>query len=133
MRSIAQKIAIQTLIVIAIHCQNLQAETISVIAMNYPPVTSETMESETMESGGINTELLRHHFENKPKVTIELNVVPPVRAAHILSSEQWCASFYPPTERPDREVRFIKLRQEPINLKLYRLKSDSEFRLSGLS
>tara|TARA_B100000446_G_scaffold64273_2_gene60888 strand:+ start:3488 stop:4168 length:681 start_codon:yes stop_codon:yes gene_type:complete len=128
MRSIAQKFVIHTLIVLAIHCQHLQAESISVIGMDYPPFTSETM-----ESGGINTELLRHYFTNKPNVTIKLKVVPPARAEHVLSSEHWCASFYPPIDLPHREVRFIKLRQEPVNLKLYRLMSDNDFRLSDLS
>lgn len=53
-------------------------------------------------------------------------MVPPARAQHILSSEQRCASFYPPMPQADKHIKFVKLRQQPVDLELYSLTTDQK-------
>ncbi|MGH1374384.1 MAG: hypothetical protein ACRBBW_20270 [Cellvibrionaceae bacterium] len=104
------------------------SQLIEVIGLEYPPFSSLTM-----KDGGINNRLLRAYFSGRSDVDIVNVYYPPARAQSIIANEQWCASFYPPSQGRVGDVKFIKLRDEPVDMGIFRLKHKDEFRWESLS
>jgi polar amino acid transport system substrate-binding protein len=105
------------------HATNSQI--IDVIAVEYPPFTSSSI-----KHGGILFELL-HKVTTNEKLQWSPFIVPPSRAEQLISSNNWCASFYPIT-RENISFEQYKLSDELVKLGLFRGKLESEFQWSNL-
>ena len=96
-----------------------QAKTVDVLAIEYPPfMTSEE------PNNGIAFELLEKAAFSDA-ITWRALFVPPARAAAIIRSGEWCASFYPAVE--GIESQSIVLSKSKISVGLVRLAEKSTF------
>lgn len=94
-----------------------------VIAIEYPPFTSEKE-----NRGGIAFELLFHAY---PDENFKVEILPPKRAFRRISNGQWCYSFYPPVQGD--EFQSILLSNQHIKIGLVRLKQNIDFEWTALS
>lgn len=104
---------------------SLSAESIDVIALEYPPFTTINT-----KSGGIAFELLRQRTESY-NLDWKPLIVPPARAAQMLREGSWCASFYPASDK--RNVTEISLSETVVKVGLIRKAGNSAFRWRNLS
>ena len=97
---------------------------VDVIAVEYPPFSSSDI-----PGGGLTFDLLRRQYAES--FSVKPLFLPPARAAKLIASNQWCASFYPPGE----QVPALKwtLSDHTIKIGLYRLKQDMLFAWTKLS
>ena len=107
---------------------SLRAETIEVLAIDYPPFTAK-VES---EKGPLFSILKDFVDERLPGNDIKAVFVPPARAALLLSKGQYCMSFYPPQDRSN-QFKFIQLSKEKVKLGLIRLREEEPFTWKTLS
>lgn len=87
---------------------------IDVIAMEYPPFTTKDR-----DDFGISFFHLEQYAKENFKSDYKPLFLPPARAQQILSSGQWCASFFPPESTDDNAV-WVTLSEQNIKLGLYR-------------
>ncbi len=116
------------LTLLAIAGDVLAIERVEVIGLEYPPFSSLTM-----EDGGINNRLLKDYLSDRTDVDIVNVYYPPARAQSIIASERWCVSFYPPHHTTPQDIRFIRLRDDPVAMRILRLKQESDFHWESLS
>lgn len=95
-----------------------------ILAVEYPPFSSETM-----LSGGLVFQLLNVKLGNSVK--LKAIFVPPARAAAMIKEDNWCASFYPPTDEIVSEK--WPLTEHTVKIGLYRLKQATPFSWQHLS
>ena len=69
------------------------SKSFEVIAIEYPPYTSENE-----ANNGLSFEALNQYFKQQA-IHFSPLFLPPARAALYLSSDRWCLSFYPPIEQ----------------------------------
>ncbi len=94
----------------------LASEAIEVIAVEYPPFTSQEI-----NDFGISFVYLEKYAKKNFKVAISPLFVPPARAQKIVGSQKWCLSFYPP--KPGyKNAKFEPLSKDIVSFGLYRLK-----------
>lgn len=86
----------------------------SVIAIEYPPFLGKDL-----EGYGIVFELLSNYATEHFKVGIKPQFLPPARAAHQMTSGDWCLSTFP-ADKDDKDVFFVRLLDDRIKIGLYR-------------
>jgi len=96
-----------------------QENTVEVIAVEYPPFT--TLDS---DDDGLAFKLLRRKNAEQG-FTWQPLFLPPGRAIRVINSDQWCASFYPPTSTLDYSTYILD--KNPIQIGLVRKKQVAEF------
>lgn len=102
------------------------AQSISVIALEYPPYLTET-EPEY----GTAYDKLAQAFTHSP-VSINAQFLSPARAHKRVDKGQWCLSFFPPIS-PSKDHVLVPLFKETIELKLFRLAEPEVFLGNELS
>ena len=102
----------------------LDAKTVDVLAVEYPPFTS----SES-KANGIAFELLEKVLGQKG-IKWRATYAPPARVASIIEKGDWCASFYPIIDEFD-SVRVV-LSKSKVTIGLVRKKEDSVFKWEAL-
>ncbi|MCZ4336372.1 hypothetical protein [Shewanella colwelliana] len=100
---------------------------LNVIAIDYPPFTTENIEGDN----GIAFRLLQQALSDS-ELTVNPDIYSTARAHKLIRTGQWCASFYPPKEATEQLVN-IPLAVQPIKLGLYRKRQESPFRWDDLS
>lgn len=95
-----------------------------ILAVEYPPFSSEIM-----PSGGLVFQLLSARLGNS--VRFKPVFVPPARAAQMIKADNWCATFYPPSD--DVVSEKWPLTEHTVKIGLYRLKQESPFSWQNLS
>lgn len=107
------------LILLSYADEELSANAIDVVAVEYPPFTTILR-----EDGGVAFALLEKASE---KIQLKLNplFLPPARASAVIESGDWCASFYPPIAKDKSEQ--ISLSDKHVKIGLIRRKADSTF------
>ncbi|MFD2167588.1 hypothetical protein ACFSJY_15160 [Thalassotalea euphylliae] len=103
------------------------ADTIYVMAIDYPPFVSESS-----PNYGFTYALLEEHAKQHFQVSIKPLFVPPGRAQAMINAGDWCLSFYPPIGR-EQDAEFIPLLEKKVAIKLHRLKQDTPFTWQTLS
>lgn len=96
-----------------------QEKTIEVIAVEYPPFTTLDRDDD-----GLAFKLLRKKIIEKG-FTWQPLFLPPGRAIRVINSDQWCASFYPPTSTLDYSTYILD--ENSIQIGLVRKKQVAEF------
>lgn len=110
--------------VLTLLCARCEARVVNVLAIEYPPFTTSQE-----PSNGIAFELLE-------KVTLNDSVkwraiyAPPGRAAAIISSGEWCASFYPVNNTI--ESHSVVLSKSNVRIGLVRLAKEDTFSWQSL-
>lgn len=108
--------------------ENAFAESIDVLAIDYPPYIAEA----DAENGPL-FNLLKKLLETKlPGKSIKPVFLPPARADLLLSQGHFCLSFYPPRHDSD-EFIMVPLSNEMVRLGLIRLRQPQPFTWSNLS
>lgn len=106
--------------------QVMATEKVSVLALEYPPYTSQQS-----ESLGISFVALRKKLAPLG-VEPEAIFLPPARAGMHMESREWCFSFYPPNIKSDN-YQFIQLDTKPIALSFYRWRQPEAFDWQALN
>ena len=101
-----------------------RAKTIDVLAIEYPPFTTSKESSD-----GIAFELLRKAALSDD-ITWRAVYAPPGRAAAIIRSGEWCASFYPVVE--SIKSQSIVLSKSKVSIGLVRLAEENTFSWQSL-
>lgn len=112
----ALRLLISVALIVIVPPALAQIDTLEVMAVEYPPFTSEYA-----EQGGLSFQRLNlYSAENLPASRVFKPVfVPPARAEQLLKSRQFCLSFFPPQEEV-RDYEFFALDQETIRIGLIR-------------
>lgn len=101
-----------------------QKETITVIAVEYPPYTSEHM-----PDNGVTFKLLKDYSKQYFERDIQPLFLPPARAQAVMQSGNWCLSFIPPVDSSN----VIPISDAEIILSFFRFKTEGEFKWQSLS
>ncbi len=101
-----------------------QKDNISVIAVEYPPYTSEHM-----PDNGVTFKLLKDYSKQYFERDIQPVFLPPARAQAVMKSGNWCLSFVPPAE----SANVIPISDAEIILSFFRFKTEREFKWQSLS
>lgn len=124
----ASLLKLVSILILCIFTTLVRGEDIEVLAVEYPPFTTET----DIEGG------LCFHYLNEFSETF-LNgkqfsrvFVPPARAEALLSDNQFCMAFYPPKKNQEL-YSFMPLKDEKVKLGLIRGKQKNEFSWQNLS
>ncbi|WP_076410633.1 hypothetical protein [Shewanella sp. UCD-KL12] len=104
---------------------SVYATQLPVIAIDYPPFTSEKD-----EGNGIAFSLLTDAMDGS-SLTIMPQYWSPARAHKLVKEGSWCSSFYPP-RKDDEQFVIVALADEPIELGLYRHHQVTPFRWNSL-
>lgn len=104
-----------------------QRQTVELIAVEYPPYTSEHV-----EGYGSVVQLVSKYAEQNFSVDILPRFYPPARAQKLIAEGDWCLSLYPP-QKTNLGARFIPLSDETVALTLFRLKQSTPFKWEKLS
>lgn len=102
-------------------------EILSVVSIHYPPFTMRSIDGDN----GLSYTLLRQALTGA-HIKVKTLTYPPARAEKLIDSEQWCASFYPPTLASKREV-LVGLSDQLVHLGLLRKRQNNRFRWQDLS
>ena len=101
------------------------AQPVPVIAIEYPPYTSELV-----DGFGISFAALKARLEPL-SLSFSPQFLPPPRAGKQILNGQWCLSFYPPTELKG-SYKQVVLDKKPIILSFYRRYEEALFEWQSL-
>ena len=105
----------------------LFAQTFEVLAIDYPPFTSESS-----PDFGLNFKYLEEYAsENLPDTSFIPVFVPPARADTLLVEGAYCLAFFQPQKTQD-DYRFHVLSQDVVSLGLIRMQQFGEFEWDDL-
>lgn len=102
-------------------------KTIPVIAVEYPPYTTQSL-----PNNGILFEELNAYAKQHFSYPITPLFLPPARAQQHIDRGNWCVSFYPP-DSESSNIHFVKLAEKPVYMRLIRLRQEGEFSYKELS
>lgn len=115
-----------SVLLIYFYMLSVSATQLPVIAIDYPPFTTESD-----PKGGIAFTLLDNALQDSG-LSLKPAYWSPARAHKLVREGDWCASFYPPME-PSKLHIIIGLADEPISLGLFRRRQNSPFEWTKLS
>lgn len=96
--------------------QDKQLPVLEVIAVEYPPFTSEQQQDQ-----GSNFAALRHYLAARGvRLEVAPRFLPSARAQTEMIDGNWCASFYPPPDGVKLQAGFVALGEQRVALGLYR-------------
>ncbi|WP_394129405.1 hypothetical protein [Shewanella maritima] len=96
------------------------AQTMEVIALEYPPYISTSLPNNGEAFNTVQTELA------KSGIDLQANFLPAARAFNEVSKNQWCASFHPPIPVTAQHTLVIT-KKELVQLRLHRMLEPNEF------
>ncbi len=94
--------------------------TVEVVAIEYPPYTSEYLTGNGLAFDDLR-QALKRLSEHQPEILLQPRFLPPARANHSIAQGNWSASFYPPLD-PDPDYHWIKLDHKTVEMGLFRLR-----------
>lgn len=106
---------------------SLLAEELEVLALEYPPFTTQQD-----PSGGICFQYLAEHelFKGRSR-KFKPVFVPPARAEALLAKATYCMAFYPPRSNHE-DFAFFPLKDKSVRLGFIRKKQSEDFRWTSL-
>ena len=100
----------------------LRAQAIEVLAIEYPPFTTEKD-----PTGGISFIRLNSYADTlTPRRVFTPVFVPPARAEHLFTKGHYCLAFFPPRSNQD-QFDFFPLSEQKVHLGLIRKRQDDTF------
>ncbi|ABM00600.1 hypothetical protein SHAM105786_13570 [Shewanella amazonensis] len=105
------------------------ARTLAVIALEYPPFTTETQ----ADKGSSFRMLQKYLLSNQLEFELQPLFLPSARAQSEIIAGNWCASFYPPPDIVKEQSRFLLLSDEIVSIGIYRRRQPEPFVWTDLS
>lgn len=105
------------------------AKTLAVIALEYPPFTTETQADKGSSFRALQKYLHSKHLEFE----LQPLFLPSARAQSEILAGNWCASFYPPPDIVREESRFVLLSDSLVSLGIFRRRQEDPFVWKDLS
>ncbi|QYK04067.1 hypothetical protein [Shewanella zhangzhouensis] len=105
------------------------ARTLAVIALEYPPFTTETQ----ADKGSSFRALQKYLLSNQLEFELQPLFLPSARAQSEIVAGSWCASFYPPPDIVRDQSRFVLLSDVKVVLGIFRRRGHDPFVWRDLS
>jgi len=103
---------------------SVRAETLKIIAVDYPPFTTSKRE----DSGTVFALIRQWLIENGSDISVQPVFDPPARAQVMIEAGNWCASLYPPVKNTGH---FLQISNRSVDIGFLRRRVEAAFTWDG--